>query len=119
MRKGIGPQGLGAPKSPLKQTKKAHTDEMGRKGHFNPFTATTKGDRLNSRSSIDSEYSENYQNKVVGKWDRDGGYPQKVGYQEAGMRRDHKFDTIMSGRANAYTIKENNFGIKKPKANIK
>ena len=34
------------------------------------------------------------------------------------MRRTHKYATIMGGRADAYTIKENNWR-KKPKASIK
>jgi len=108
-----------APESPAKQTKKAHTDEMGRKGHFNPTTARTKGDRLNSRSDTESTYPNKYQNAIVKPSSRERGYAKKVGYQEDNMRRTHKYDTIISGRANAYTVKENNFGIKKPKASIK
>jgi hypothetical protein len=128
MKKGIGPRGLGAPKSaakmygaksPAKQTKKAHTDEMGREGHFNPTTARTKGDRLNSRADTETQYPNKYQNAIVKPTSRASGYSKKAGYQEDNMRRTHKHDTIMGGRAEAYTIKENKFGVKKPKAKIK
>ncbi len=119
MRKGIGPQGLGAPKSPAKQTKKAHTDEMGREGHFNPYTKRTKGSR-SSYAPIDSEYSEKYQNKIVGGSTRDSsGVPGKIGYKEERRKSNFKRDNVMGLRAEAYQNKANNFGVKKPKAKIK
>ncbi len=119
MRKGIGPQGLGAckspakmygAKSPAKQTKKANTDEMGREGHFNPYTKKTKGSK-SPYASIDSQYTEKYQNKTVGR--------EKVGYKEERMRSNSKRDNVIGLRAEAYKNNENKFGVKKPKANIK
>lgn len=107
-----------APESPAKQTKKAHTDEMGRKGHFNPMSKSTKGSRRN-RAEVDSNYSKDYQNEIVGKYDRKGGYSKKVGYQEEGMRRSHKYDNVIGLRGEAYKARENKFGVEKPEANIK
>jgi len=127
MKKGIGPQGLGASKSPAKmygakspakQTKKANTDEMGREGHFNPYTEKTKGSGRGF-APIDSNYTEKYQNKIVGNFSRDGKYPKKVGYQEERMRSNSKRDNVMGLRAEAYQNNENKFGVKKPKAKIK
>jgi len=127
MRKGTGPRELGVPKgvgkmygakSVAKQIKKANTDEMGREGHFNPYTKKTKGSGRGF-ASIDSNYTEKYQNKIVGNFSRDGKYPKKVGYQEERMRSNFKRDNVMGLRAEAYQNNENNFGIKKPKANIK
>jgi len=107
-----------APESPAKQTKKAHTDEMGREGHFNPFTERAKNKRVRF-DPIDSNYTEKYQNKIVGGFSRDGKYPKKVGYQEERMRSNSKRDNVIGLRAEAYQNNENKFGVKKPKASIK
>ena len=127
MKKGIGPQGLGASKSPAmmksvksptKQTKKANTDEMGREGHFNPYTKKTKGSGR-AHAPIDSNYTEKYQNATVKPTSIESGYSKKVGYQEERMRSNSKRDNVMGLRAEAYKNNENKFGVKKPKANIK
>ena len=127
MKKGIGPQGLGAPKSaakmygaksPAKQTEKAHTDEMGREGHFNPYTKRTKG-ASSPHASVDTQYPSEYQNKILKPTSRESGYAKKVGYQEEKMRSGFKTESIMGSRADAYQSNKNNFGIKKPKASIK
>ena len=106
-----------AKKKALKKYKgggKVHTDELGRKGHFNPFTKRTKGANKD-RSEIDGTYAQDYQNKIVGGYDRKGGYSKKIGYNEERMRSNHKYDSVMGLRADAYKAKANNFGVKKPK----
>lgn len=122
MKKGIGPQGLGASKSPTKmygaKSPAKQTNEFGEKGQFNPISKSTKGS-YRDRAEVDSNYSQDYQNEIVGKYDRKGGYSKKVGYQEEGMRRSHNYDSVMGLRAQAYKARENNFGVKKPKTNIK
>ena len=127
MKKGIGPQGLGASKSPAKmygakspakQTKKANTDEMGREGHFNPHTKKTKGSK-SPHASVDSQYTKKYQNAIVKPTSIESGYSKKAGYQEERMRSNSKRDNVMGLRAEAYKNNENKFGVKKPKANIK
>ena len=110
-----------AKKKALKKYKgggKIHTDELGRKGHFNPWTKRTKG-ADKDRSEIDSTYAQDYQNKIVGGYDRKGGYSKKIGYQEERRRSNHKYDSVMGLRAQAYTARENNFGVQKPKPKIK
>ena len=134
MRKGIGPNNLGAPKgvgkmmdSPAKQAKKVNTDEMGREGHFNPTTARTKR-AFNNYANRESEFSEPYQNQLVRPKrieDKNvygpAGYKavKKIGVVENKMKRQHKYNSVMGLRADAYTAKANNFGVKKPKVNIK
>lgn len=95
----------------------ANTDELGREGHFNPMSKSTKGS-YRDRAEVDSNYSKDYQNEIVGKYDRKGGYSKKVGYQEEGMRRNHKYDNVMGLRAEAYKARENKFGVEKPKAKV-
>ena len=107
-----------APESPAKQTKKAHTDEMGRKGHFNPSTKKTKGSRR-AHAHVDSQYTEKYQNAIVKPTSIESGYSKKVGYQEERMRSNSKRDNVMGLRAEAYQNNKNKFGVKKPKASIK
>ena len=138
MKKGIGPFKLGAPKGVGKMykagpAKKAgdgkkpivNTDEMGRKGHFNPTTKKTRGHR-NARASYESEYSENYQN--VTQFNPNTGRHKKIGYKEGEMRSKFKRDAVMGLRKDAYMARDgrtgygqtkNNFGVKKPKLNIK
>jgi hypothetical protein len=101
--------------SPAKQTKKVHTDEMGREGHFNPYTAQTKASQR-PHAAVDSKYTKKYQNKVIES--TDGGRAEKIGYKEDRMHRTHKRDAIMGLRADAYTANANNFGVKKPQVNI-
>ena len=92
-----------------------NTDELGRRGSFNPTTKVTKGAR-DRYSALDGQYSEDYRNKVVG-----GGrksLPQTIGYQEDRMRSRDKYDKTMGLRAEAYQARENKFGVKKPKAKV-
>ena len=128
MKKGIGPQGLGAPKSAAKmynspakkkgpEGKVVNTDELGRKGSFNPYEKRTAGENKFS-SRVDSDYSKDYQNKVVGKYTKTT-LPEQIGHQEKTRRRKHRADNVMGLRAEAYQARENNFGVKKPKAKIK
>ena len=44
---------------------------------------------------------------------------KKIGVVENKMKRQHKYNSVMGLRADAYTAKANNFGVKKPKVNIK
>ena len=101
--------------SPTKQTKKVNTDEMGREGHFNPYTAQTKASKR-PHAAVDSKYTKKYQNKVIES--TDGGRAEKIGYQEDRMRRTHKSNAVMGLRADAYKANANNFGVKKPEVNI-
>jgi len=138
MKKGIGPRGLGAPKSaakmygksPAKQTgdgKKpiVHTDEMGRKGHFNPYTKDSKSmggqHRTHPRNAGRTEYSKDYQNVFIRNTsgDRSKGIGASIGDNEHTMKRKHKFNNVMEMRRNAYDSHQSNFGVKKPKVNIK
>lgn len=99
--------------------KKAHTDEMGREGHFNPYTEKTKGSGR-SYTPIESEYPEKYQNKIVGGATGDKfTVTGKIGYKEEQRKSNFKRDNVMGLRAEAYQDRANNFGVKKPKANIK
>lgn len=130
MKKGIGPRGLGAPKSAAKMygkspAKQVNTDEMGREGHFNPRTKRTRGDR-NARASYESEYAKDYQN--VTQFNKNTGTHKKIGYKEGEMRSKFKRDTVMGLRKDAYMARDgrtgygqtkNNFGVKKPKVKIK
>jgi hypothetical protein len=100
---------------PEKSVKKVNTDEMGREGHFNPYTAQTKASKR-PHAAVDSKYTKKYQNKVIES--TDGGRAEKIGYQEDRMHRTHKSNAVMGLRADAYTAEENNFGIKKPQVNI-
>ena len=99
---------------PEKSVKKVNTDEMGREGHFNPYTAQTKASKR-PHAAVDSKYTKKYQNKVIEPTD---GRAEKIGYKEDRMRRTHKSDAVMGLRGEAYTAKADNFGIKKPKVNI-
>jgi len=94
-----------------------NTDELGRKGSFNPYTKLTKGSRR-SYSQVDSEYPEDYKNKVVGPTSRESGYAKKIGYQEQRMRGADRADKVMGLRAEAYKNRENKFGVKKPAAKV-
>lgn len=95
---------------------KVHTDEMGRKGHFNPFTKKTRGERSYS-APMDSEYSEDYQNKTVrGKGKM--ALPKQIGYQEKKRKSDFKRDAVLGLRADAYKSRQNKFGVSKPKVKI-
>lgn len=93
-----------------------HKDEMGREGHFNPFTKRTRG-ATSDRAETEGVYPKKYQNKIIGSYNK-GSMRQKVGYQEDKIRSNHKYNSVMSLRADAYRAKENNFGIKKPKVKI-
>ena len=100
-----------AKKKALKKYKgggKVHTDELGRRGHFNPFTKKTKGAK-SGHAPYDSEYSKDYQNKVV------GAPAKKIGHNEEKLRSGFKRDTILGLRAEAYKNRQNKFGVKKPK----
>ena len=98
-----------------KKAKKVNTDEMGREGHFNPTTARTKR-AFNNYANRESEFSEPYQNQLVrGK----GKAVKKIGVVENKMKRQHKYNSVMGLRAEAYTANANKFGVKKPKVNIK
>ena len=143
MSKGIGPNKLGSPnkmghmsksaakimkKSPLEigmdksAVKKMHdgkkpivnTDEMGRKGHFNPFTKD--GVKLGK-----TDYSQPYQNKELSlkSQKKRGIRGYTMGDQEKEMKSKFRRDNVIGMRAEAFTAKENKFGIKKPKVNIK
>jgi hypothetical protein len=96
----------------------ANTDELGREGHFNPYTKKTKG--ANSlRAGLTTQYPEKYQNEIVGKRSHDRpGYPEKVGSKEQRMRNKHKTDSVMSLRAEAYQNRKNKFGVEKPEAKV-
>jgi len=100
---------------------KVHTDEMGRKGHFNPFTKRTKGANAD-RAETDGTYPKDYQNKIVGSYRKGSkklSLPQTIGYQEDKIRSNHKYNSVMGLRAQAYKANQNNFGIQKPKAKLK
>ena len=99
MKKGIGPKGLGAPKSPAKQTR------------FN--YETNDGVKLGK-----TEYANAYQNKELdGR--KAGIRDYKIGDQETRMRSNHKAETAISTYQDSYTANKNKFGVKKPKVNIK
>jgi len=127
MKNGIGPHGLGAPKgvgkmykaAPAKKTgdgKKpiVNTDETGRKGSFN--ISTKDGIKLG-----ETNYSQPYQNKELSfkSQKKRGIRGYTIGDQETDMHRKHRYNTVTGMRAEAYMAKENNFGVKKPKVNIK
>ena len=128
MKQGIGPFKLGVSKSAVKMykagpAKKAgdgkkpivNTDEMGRKGHFNPVT----------KSSVykagETEYAKPYQNKTYSTKGqrRQGVRGYSVGDAESDMQRRTRYNNVMGLRGQAYIAKENNFGVKKPKVKIK
>jgi hypothetical protein len=95
-----------------------HTDEMGRKGHFNPFTKKTRG--ASSRfAPVDTQYPSEYQNKILKPTSRASGYAKKVGYQEEKMRSGFKMDSVLGLRRDAYQSNQNNFGVKKNKVKIR
>ena len=127
MKKGIGPNNLGAPKgvgkmykaAPAKKTgdgKKpiVNTDEMGRKGSFN--ISTEDGIKLG-----ETDYSQPYQNKELSfkSQKKRGIRGYTIGDQETEMKSKFRRDNVIGMRAEAYMAKENNFGVKKPKVNIK
>ena len=100
---------------------KVHTDEMGRRGHFNPFTKRTKG-ATSDRAETEPNYSKAYQNKIIGSYSRGSkrlSLPKTIGYQEDQIRSNHKYNSVMGLRAEAYNANKNKFGIKKPKIKIK
>lgn len=96
-----------------KSYKKTSLSTKDQEGSFSARTKRTKS--ANSPfASIDSEYTQKYQNKIVGK----GGTAKRIGYQEERMRSRDKFDKVMGLRAEAYQARENKFGTKKPKAKV-
>ena len=128
MKKGIGPYGYGAPKGVGKMykagpAKKAgdgkkpivNTDEMGRKGHFNPVT------KSGVYKAGETEYAKPYQNKTYSTKGqrRQGVRGYSIGDAESDRQRRTRYDNVMGLRGQAYLAKENNFGVKKPKVNIK
>jgi len=122
MKKGIGPQGLGASKSPAKmygaKSPAKQTDEISREKQFNPMTEFAPHYDRRGTESETAKYGRKYQNVII-EPTTSRGYPKKIGYMEEGMRADHKFDSVMSSRASGRKVRGNNFGIKKPKVNIK
>ena len=94
MKKGIGPQRLGASKSPLKQV------SLG-----NAFGGT--------KSKLMREPERRLRS--------DAARGDKEAMQRIDAREKIKFNARgnASARGQAYTARENNFGVKKPKANIK
>jgi hypothetical protein len=122
MKKGIGPQGLGAPKSaakmygaksPAKQAK-----PLSREKQFNPTTEFAPYYDRRGTEPETKPYLRKYQNAII-EPTTPTGYPQKAGWMEEGMHADHKFDQVMELRASGRKVRGNNFGIKKPKVNIK
>ena len=100
-----------------------NTDELGRKGSFNPYTKDVKSmsgkNRTSFRNAGKTDYSEKYQNK----WVRTTKDPRvsrgsTIGDQEHTMHRRHKVDSVMGLRAEAYKNRENKFGVKKPAAKV-
>ena len=129
MKKGIGPQGLGASKSPAKmygaKSPAKQTNEFGEKGQFNQYTKDSKSmggqHRTHPRNAGKTKYDKEYQNVYVENSSRDisKGIGASIGDMEHTRRRKNKTSNVMGQRAEAYKARENKFGVKKPKANIK
>ena len=106
MKKGIGPRGLGAPKSAAKMYGKS------------PAKKTGDGIKVGK-----TEYAEPYQNKPLSLkgQKKQGVRGYSIGDQETDRRRKFMSDSAgrPKGRLEALTARENNFGVKKPKVNIK
>ena len=95
MRKGIGPQGLGAAKSPAKKTSSVGAAFSGTKSKL--------------------------MREPEGRLRRMATRGDKESMDKLDARDKVKFiaKNQASGRAQSYKAREDNFGVKKPKANIK
>ena len=102
MKKGIGPQGLGAAKSPAKMY-----------GAKSPAKQTLGTAFSGTKSKL--------MNEPEGRLRSQAARGDKESMDKLDARDKVKFiaKNDASARAQSYTARENNFGVKKPKANIK
>lgn len=102
MRKGIGPRGLGAPKSAAKMYGKSPAKQVSLGNAFG-----------NTKSKLMRE-SEGQLRSAAARGDKES-------MQILDTRDKIKFNARQGAslRAQAYKARENNFGVKKPKVNIK
>ena len=115
MKKGIGPNGLGAPKgvgkmmkSPAKQAKE---NPISKAESFNMFRENNQLDR-NGRQQK-TNYSKSYQNKKISNSSGGGS----IGDTERDIVTKRQYNAVRGNAVKATAARENKFGIKKPKVN--